>query len=43
MTRIDDAVDQILKKEPHLTRAEAIKVVIEKREKTELKSNMKQR
>lgn len=37
MTRIDDAVDQILKKERHLTRAEAIKVVIEKREKKRIK------
>lgn len=37
MTRIDDAVDQILKKELHLTRAEAIKVVIEKREKNRIK------
>lgn len=37
MTRIDDAVDQVLKKEPHLTRAEAIKVVIEKYEKNRIK------
>ena len=37
MTRIDDAVDQVLKKEPHLTRAEAIKVVIEKHEKNRIK------
>lgn len=37
MTRIDDAVDKVLKKEPHLTRAEAIKVVIEKHEKNRIK------
>lgn len=33
MTRIDDAVDKILKDEPHLTRLEAIKLLSNKNDK----------
>ncbi len=33
MTRIDDAVDKILKDEPHLTRLEAVKLLSNKNDK----------
>lgn len=36
MARIDKAVEKVLKKEPHLSRSEAIKVVIKQRERARI-------
>ena len=41
MTRIDDAVDKILKDEPHLTRLEAIKLLSNKNDKKRYEAKKK--
>lgn len=41
MTRIDDAVDKILKDEPHLTRLEAVKLLSNKNDKKRYEAKKK--
>jgi hypothetical protein len=41
VTRIDDAVDKILKDEPHLTRLEAIKLLSNKNDKKRYEAKKK--